>query len=58
MKQKTIVRYGEPSKWDQEPYGTICEVQSSLGKRERYMQMSKDETLPRWELVDDSLGTD
>ena len=54
MEQHTILRFGEPNQFDQEPYGTICVVKTSLNKEAtRYKQVSRDEQHPHWELQED-----
>lgn len=50
-----IVRHGPPSNIDTAPYGTLCKVANSTNKVEIYKQMSHDEELPNWVLIEDSL---
>lgn len=48
-----IIRNSPPNKFDQSPYGTLCDVINGLGiKIDSYMQCSKDENNPRWERID------
>jgi len=47
-----IVRSGEPCKYDQSPYGTICKREKLMGEKiEIYVQISKNENFPKWELI-------
>lgn len=47
-----LVRTGEPSKYDQSPYGTLCKkVKMMSDVFEMYIQMNKDDCNPRWEKV-------
>jgi hypothetical protein len=49
---KMLFRSGEPTKYDQSPYGTICKrVKSLTDKFEIYVQMSKNDCCPLWEKV-------
>lgn len=48
----TIFRVGVPSKFDQYPHGTTCKTESSHdGNYELYIQFSKNEEEPKWELI-------
>ena len=47
-----IIRSGEPCKYDQSPYGTVCKRVKPLNEKfEIYVQMSKNENYPQWEKV-------
>lgn len=47
--QLIIYRWGTPNKWDQLPFGTICEVFNKKEDSFYYIQNSKNEKKPRWE---------
>lgn len=50
---KSVVRYSAPGKFDQAPYGSLCDVINGFGQKiDSYMQCSKDEEHPRWERID------
>lgn len=44
QKSEYLKRYGEPTCYDQAPYGTKCMVNNQRW----FMQMSKDEEQPQW----------
>ncbi|MFI5332584.1 MAG: hypothetical protein ACHQVS_00615 [Candidatus Babeliales bacterium] len=46
MKQP-LYRHSAPTKYDQAPYGTLCEVINSEGNQ-LYVQRSRDEENPLW----------
>lgn len=48
--QVMLLRYGEPSKLDQASFGTACKV-TKEHTIELYLQMSKDECVPNWQLI-------
>lgn len=51
-REDIIVRYGEPSKYDQAPYGTLCKRIKTMSEAfEMYIQTSKNDTDPCWEKV-------
>lgn len=47
----TLIRHGEPSKYDHCEYGTLCKVMVNSDRYDLYRQMSKDESNPLWNLV-------
>jgi hypothetical protein len=48
-----IVRSGKPSRYDQLPYGAICQALTDphSDNFEIYVQMNQDDRIPRWEKV-------
>ena len=50
LKQETIIRHGIPCKFDHAPYGTRCKIIHGE-EYELYVQSSKDEANPEWELI-------
>ncbi len=52
MDKNIILRYGEPSKFDEADFGTICKVKHLSHKNfDIYVQTNKDGT-PSWEYID------
>jgi len=52
MLENMLLRSGEPSKYDEAPYGTLCKTAKTLGDTfEIYVQLSLNEESPRWERV-------
>ena len=50
--ENMLIRTGEPSKYDEFPYGTPCKVAKTIGDTfEVYVQISHDETSPCWERI-------
>jgi len=45
-----LIRHSLPNKYDEAPFMTEILVETP-GKRERYVQVSKDTEKPRWELI-------
>ncbi len=52
MLENMLIRTGEPSKYDQSPFGTICKrVKTMDDTFEIYVQLSEDDSVPCWEKV-------
>jgi hypothetical protein len=52
MEKMTIVRHSQPSSLDQAAYGSKCIVKDNHGSDyELYIQTSKDEDRPKWDIV-------
>lgn len=50
--ENMLIRTGEPSKYDEFPYGTPCKVAKTMGDTfELYVQISHDDASPCWEKV-------
>ncbi len=47
MERVVLLRHSAPNLFDHAPYGTLCEVRYE-GKRELYIQNSKDDANPKW----------
>jgi len=50
MLENMLIRYGEPSKLDCSPFGTICKRKVD-DKFEIYLQVSDNESSPYWEKI-------
>jgi hypothetical protein len=47
-----LIRYGEPSKYDHGPYGTICKVIKATNEMcDVFVQLSLDESMPAWSFL-------
>lgn len=47
-----LTRYGEPSKYDHGPFGSICKVIKAVSsKYDVYVQVNNDEENPTWHLI-------
>ena len=47
-----LIRFGEPSRYDQSPYGTLCKkVKMMSDIFEVYIQISEDDSKPCWEKI-------
>ncbi len=52
LPESMLIRAGEPSKYDQSPYGTLCKKVKTLNDNfEIYIQTSKDDCNPCWEKI-------
>ena len=52
MSNVILIRYGEPSKYDHGPYGSICKVIKAMEeKNDIYVQLSTEESMPQWSFV-------
>jgi hypothetical protein len=49
--QHILHRFGEPNKFDQSPYGTLCKVRNGESYTV-YRQISHDSENPEWVLVE------
>lgn len=50
-----LTRYGEPSKYDYSPYGSICKVIKATSEEfDIFVQLSYDEEHPQWNFVESS----
>ena len=43
-----VTRFGQPSKMDTSPFGTICKVSCHPNSFDIYLQISHDENEPNW----------
>jgi hypothetical protein len=50
-KRTIIKRMAPPNKYDQHPFGTECIVVVNDAIKDRYVQNSKDESEPNWQLI-------
>lgn len=46
-----LTRTAAPSMLDEAPYASVCTVYKDKGNCELYVQRSKDETVPKWDLL-------
>lgn len=57
MKSNQVHKYHDPTKYDPMPYGTIWHVIGEEKIVGRYIQLSKDESLPNWQILGAFLET-
>lgn len=50
-KKVILKRMAPPNRYDQHPYGTECIVVVNNAIKDRYVQNSKDEAEPNWQLL-------